>query len=53
LPTARANCPRQEQIRHGKSKFVTARANYPRQEQIAHGKKTKIKKLVSGLVSGS
>jgi hypothetical protein len=30
--------PRQKQIHHGKSKFVTARANYPRQEQIAHGK---------------
>jgi hypothetical protein len=30
--------PRQEQIHHGKSKFITARANYSRQEQITHGK---------------
>jgi hypothetical protein len=30
--------PRQEQIHHGKSKFITARANSSRQEQIHHGK---------------
>jgi hypothetical protein len=67
LITAKANSSRQEQIRHGKSKLSTARANCPRQEQIHDGKskylptaranssrqKTKIKKLVSGLVSGS
>ena len=31
--------PRQEQIHHGKSKFITARANSSRQEQITHGKR--------------
>jgi hypothetical protein len=30
--------PRQKQIHHGKSKFITARANSSRQEQIHHGK---------------
>jgi hypothetical protein len=30
--------PRQEQIHHGKSKFITAKANSSRQEQITHGK---------------
>jgi hypothetical protein len=30
--------PRQEQIHHGKSKFITARADSSRQEQITHGK---------------
>jgi hypothetical protein len=30
--------PRQKQIHHGKSKFITARANSSRQEQIIHGK---------------
>jgi hypothetical protein len=30
--------PRQEQIHHGKSKFITAKANSSRQKQIHHGK---------------
>ena len=36
--TAKANCSRQKQITHGKSKSLTAKATYSRQNQIAHGK---------------